>query len=90
MNGKKVPLRMCVVCRESKTKNELIRIVKTDNGFVIDKTGKMNGRGSYICNNEQCMEKLIKQKVLNKVFKCNIDKSVYDNLGEQFFGNKEN
>lgn len=90
MNGKKVPLRMCVVCRENKTKKELIRIVKNEHGFSIDTTGKMNGRGTYICNNHECMKLLLKQKVLNKIFKCNIDKSEYDKLEVQFFGNKEN
>ena len=90
MADKKVPLRMCVVCRSSKPKKELIRIVKNENDFVLDATGKMNGRGSYICNNDECMTKLIKQKYLNKVFKCNIDKSQYDKLEVQFFGSKEN
>lgn len=85
---KKVPLRMCIACKESKPKRELIRIVKNENMFVVDKTGKINGRGSYICDNKDCMEKLIKQKVLNKVFKCNISSDVYENLKEQFFGDK--
>jgi len=90
MEGKKIPLRMCVVCRQSKPKKDLVRIVKTDNGFVVDKTGKMNGRGTYICNHIDCLEKLSKQKLLNKVFKCNIDNTIYENLREQFFGYKEN
>ena len=88
MGMNKVPYRMCIACKESKPKKELIRIVNTDNGFVVDKTGKLNGRGSYICNNDDCVNKLVKQKVLNKVFKCNISQEVYDNLKEQFFGDK--
>ena len=86
--NKKVPLRMCIACKESKPKKELVRIVRVDDAFVVDKSGKLNGRGSYICNNSECMEKLIKQKVLNKVFKCNINTEVYENLKEQFFGDK--
>ena len=89
MEGKKIPMRMCIVCRESRSKKDLIRIVKTENGFDIDRTGKMNGRGSYICNCDECKNKLIKQKVLNKVFKCNIDISHYEILKEKFFGSKE-
>ena len=89
MTEKKVPQRMCVVCRTNKPKKELIRIVKKDDEFFIDKTGKMSGRGSYICDSHDCMTKLIKQKVLNKIFKCNIDKSCYDKLEVQFFGQKE-
>ena len=89
MLNKKVPLRMCIVCKESKPKKNLVRIVKNDNEFIIDKTGKLNGRGSYICNNDVCIENLSKQKVLNKVFKCNIDNAVYEKLKEQFFENRE-
>ena len=89
MENKKVPLRQCIVCRESKPKKELIRIVKTaDNDFVLDKTGRVNGRGSYICNSNECMEKLFKQKSLNKAFKTNIPQEVYERLKEQFFENR--
>ena len=62
MQNKKIPLRTCIACKECKPKKELIRIVKTEDSFAIDKTGKMNGRGSYICNSEECLNKLIKQK----------------------------
>jgi predicted RNA-binding protein YlxR (DUF448 family) len=89
MEGKKIPFRMCVACKESKPKKDLIRILRTDNGeFVFDKTGKMNGRGTYICDNDDCINKLLKQKVLNKVFKCNINPEVYNKLKEQFFENR--
>ncbi|MBE5735811.1 MAG: YlxR family protein [Clostridiales bacterium] len=83
---KKIPQRMCIVCRESKDKKSLVRIVKTDEGFVVDKTGKLNGRGSYVCNSIECMNLLIKQRVLNKVFKCNIPQEVYDDLKEKLVG----
>lgn len=89
MENKKVPLRQCIVCRESKPKKELIRIVKTaDNDFAVDKTGKLNGRGSYICNSETCINNLVKQKALNKAFKTNVSKEVYDKLKEQFVENR--
>jgi len=90
MQNNKIPLRMCIACKESKPKRELIRIVKSDNdSFSIDKSGKMNGRGSYICNSEECLNKLIKQKSLNKVFKTNINPEIYQNLREQFFENRK-
>lgn len=76
---------MCIVCKESKPKRDLIRIVHNEDGFVVDKTGKLNGRGSYVCNDSECINKLIKQKVLNKVFKTNIDQEVYETIREQFF-----
>lgn len=81
---------MCVACKESKPKKDLIRIVKNEETFLIDKTGKLNGRGSYICNNEECMNILLKRKILNKVFKINIGQDIYDKLKEQFFENRQN
>lgn len=81
---------MCIACKESKPKRELIRIVNSPDGIVVDKTGKMNGRGSYICNNAECINKLCKQKVLNKVLKTNISQDVYDRLKEQFFEDRQN
>ena len=59
---KKVPERMCVVCRQMKPKNELIRIVHNDDVVVIDKTGKINGRGVYLCKCKDCINKAIKSK----------------------------
>ena len=88
MEKKKTPQRMCIACRASKDKKDLIRIVKTESTFALDKTGKLNGRGSYVCNNQECMEKVIKNRILNKIFKTNINQDVYDNLKENFFGNK--
>lgn len=84
MVNKKVPLRLCVACKESKPKKELIRIVKHDETFDLDFTGKQNGRGSYICNNQECFEKLIKNKLLNKAYKENIPNDVYVKIGEDY------
>ena len=84
MQEKKQPMRTCIVCRKKKKKHELIRIVKTSDGeFHIDVTGRLNGRGAYICNSEECFEKLIKSKALNRTFKCEVDNSVYLKLKEE-------
>lgn len=88
MLNKKVPLRMCIACKECKPKRDLIRIVRTEESFMLDKTGKLNGRGAYICNSNECLEKLCKQKSLNKTYKQNISQEVYDKLKEQFFENR--
>lgn len=78
---KKIPQRTCMGCNEKKDKNQLIRIVKEQNGCIsIDKTGKKEGRGAYICNNEQCLEKLIKSKRLERVFEMNISQEIYESL----------
>ena len=78
---KKVPMRQCVGCGEMKPKKELIRVLKTaENEIIIDKTGKKNGRGAYICPNAQCLKKAIENKGLERSFKMPVDKEVYDNL----------
>ena len=77
---KKIPQRQCVGCRMMKNKKELIRILKTDEGIIIDDTGKKNGRGEYICPNAQCLKKAIENKGLERSFKMPVDKEVYDNL----------
>lgn len=90
MTPKKVPLRMCIVCKESKPKKDLIRLVKTDTDVVIDFTGRMNGRGSYICDNIECFNDNYKKKALNKCFKQNFAKETYDNILEKYIENKKN
>ena len=78
---KKIPQRTCLGCGETKTKKELIRIVKQNDGQIfIDKTGKANGRGAYICNNIECLDKAIKSKRLNKNFETEINNEIYENL----------
>ena len=64
---KKVPERMCVSCREMKPKSMLVRIVNTGNGVVVDTTGKVNGRGVYLCKCRQCIERAYKHKNFAKV-----------------------
>lgn len=78
---KKIPMRQCVGCGEMKAKKELVRILKTkENEIIIDKTGKKNGRGAYICSSRECLEKSIKNHGLERSFKMKIDSGVYDSL----------
>lgn len=78
---KKIPLRTCMGCNEKKTKKELIRIVKDKEGNIcVDKTGKKEGRGAYICDNINCLEKVIKTKRLEKVLDTKISEEIYNNL----------
>jgi len=80
--NKKIPLRMCVVCRQMMPKNDCIRVVKTPAGeFVPDVTGKLNGRGAYVCKNSTCIEKCIKTRALNRSFKTNVNGAVYEEIG---------
>lgn len=75
---KKIPMRRCLGCMESKSKKELIRIVKNKDGEIsLDKTGKKQGRGAYICGNEECLEKAIKSKRIDKEFETEIEEEIY-------------
>lgn len=78
---KELPKRTCIGCSQVKLKKELIRIVKNKEGKIfIDKTGKANGRGAYICNNKECLEKAIKTKRLDRTFETKIDDNIYEDL----------
>ena len=78
---KKQPQRTCMGCNQKKDKNQLIRIVKNNKQeILLDKKGKQEGRGAYICNNINCLEKLIKSKRLEKVFEIKISQEIYDSL----------
>ena len=81
---KKIPQRMCLGCQEMKSKRELIRVVRTPEETVeIDPTGKRSGRGAYVCPNNECLEKAIKGKRLEKALKQAISKEIKESLYER-------
>lgn len=84
MGNKRLPMRTCIACRNCKPKSELLRIVRTIDSFELDYSGKMNGRGTYICKNKECFDKLVNSRLLNKTFKQNISQEVYDKLKEMY------
>lgn len=72
---------MCCVCRQMKPKDKLIRVVKNkDNEIFIDNSKKADGRGAYVCNEQECLNKLKKVKGLNKAFKGNVPDEIYEEL----------
>ena len=78
---KNKPQRMCMGCNSKKDKQDLIRIViNKDCEITIDKTGKLSGRGAYICDSLECLEKVIKTKRLERTFEIKIDNEIYENL----------
>lgn len=84
MVTKKVPMRMCTGCREMKPKKELIRVVKTaDQGIKLDLTGKLNGRGAYICKDKECLAKAQKSNALSRAFETNVSGEVYLELEKE-------
>ena len=78
---KKIVQRTCMGCNLKKDKKELIRLVFNKNGeMFVDKTGKAEGRGAYICDDIKCLEKAIKTKRLERVFETKINEELYENL----------
>ena len=81
---KKIPQRSWVVCRTKKDKNELIRIVRNQaNEINIDESGKKPGKGAYICDSLECLEKGIKSKALKRALEVEIPEEIYENLRER-------
>ena len=80
-NLKRLPQRTCIGCNTKKDKKELIRIVKNKNGEInVDLTGKMEGRGTYICKKEECLNKAIKNKKMARTFEMEIEDSLYEKI----------
>ena len=83
MKQKKIPLRKCISCGENKSKKELLRIVKTnENQVLVDLTGKINGRGAYICPSKSCFELAHKNKKISRALQMEIDNELYEKLKE--------
>ena len=81
---RKVPQRKCVGCGEMIPKKELLRVLRTQEGeFVLDMTGKMNGRGAYLCPSKECFKKAVKSKGLERSFKQAIPSEVYERLEKE-------
>ena len=84
MKPKKIPMRMCVGCREMKEKRDLIRVVRTPEGEVaLDATGKKSGRGAYVCPSAACLRAARKARRLERAFSCAIPAEVYDQMEQE-------
>ena len=83
--ARKIPMRQCVGCGDMHNKKEMMRVLKTPEGeIVLDKTGKKNGRGAYLCMTKECLIKAEKNKGLERSFKMSIPNDVYDSLKKEF------
>lgn len=77
-------MRTCNGCGEQKSKKELVRIVKTPDGeILLDLTGKVSGRGAYICNSYDCLQKVKKSHRIDRIFETTIPDSVYEQMEAQ-------
>ena len=88
MTTKKTPLRMCIACRQLFEKRDMLRVVRSEDKIFLDFTSKASGRGAYLCNNPDCVKKMKKPRLLNKVFSCPIDDEIYNAIEEAYFGAK--
>ena len=78
LKPKKIPVRMCVACRQGRPKRELIRIVKNKEGVVsVDTTGKAQGRGAYLCPDVACLERASQIKALNRALECDFTEEMF-------------
>ncbi len=84
MKTRKIPMRMCVGCREMKEKRSLMRVVKSPEGAIsFDRVGKAPGRGAYVCKSKECFEKAVKQRQLERALETRIDEAVFTQLMEE-------
>jgi len=82
---KKQPQRACIGCGRMRDKKDLIRILKTpEEDFIIDASGRKNGRGAYLCPDSECLDKAIRNHGLERSFKMAVPQEVYDKIREEF------
>lgn len=78
---RRVRVRSCVSCRTTSDKSQLLRIVRTPEGEVrIDASGKMAGRGAYLCCAKECLAQAIKHNKLGRALRCAVPERLLDEL----------
>ena len=83
MKERKVPLRKCAGCGDSKPKKELVRVVRAPDGTLsLDFRGKAPGRGAYVCPDPECLKRAKKARALERAFDCAVAPEIYDALLE--------
>lgn len=81
---KKIPMRQCMGCRERRAKRELIRVVRcTDGSVCLDFSGKLNGRGAYVCPQKECLVKARKSRALERCLETPIPEEVYNRMEKE-------
>ena len=81
MKEKKVPMRMCVGCREMKPKKELLRVVRSPEGSLsVDATGRKPGRGAYVCRSAECLKKAMRSHAIDRALGVTVPQELYETL----------
>jgi len=81
--------RNCVACGKECEKSSFYRIVRTEEGYQLDRTGKADGRGAYVCKNTNCIQLMFKKKSLNHSFHASLSVQSLESLKEAFIENGE-
>ena len=85
----KEPVRQCFACRTKNFKKNLLRVVRTKEGkILIDCNGKINGRGTYLCFNEQCLQQLKKKRGLQRSLKKDVGEKIFFELEKRIIEKK--
>lgn len=71
-NRKHIPIRTCVVCRQKDPKRSLTRLVHNETGVMLDPSGKMKGRGAYLCDQPACWQRAAQSDVLEKALRTRL------------------
>ena len=86
---KKIPQRQCMGCRERKNKRDMLRVVRgTDGEVSLDFSGKLNGRGAYVCPDSECLKKARKSRALERCLEVTIPEEVYDRMEKEMEGKR--
>ena len=86
---KKIPMRTCIACRQEMPKREMLRVVRSPAGEIsLDFSGRLPGRGAYICSSEACVKLLGKRNLLHKAFSADVPDDVYRRIEEEFLAGK--
>ena len=82
---KKLPERKCVGCQEHFEKRALVRVVRQPDGTIsFDETGKLSGRGVYLCKKAECLKKARRSSRLEHSLECKIPEEIYERLEKEF------
>ena len=85
MKAKQIPIRTCIACRGEKPKREMLRVVRNADGRIdLDFSGKLPGRGAYLCDSVYCVKRLKKYMLLNKAFSAEVPDEVYLRIEEEY------
>ena len=90
MPQKFIPIRRCIGCGEHFPKASLIRVVRLagTNNIVVDPSGKLDGRGTYICKNPECLKKA--KKRINYALGTIVSDEVFSALQEEILDGTNN